>query len=120
MKIIQKTFRVDASDYHSMHLSLINPALEKKMTNKEIEVLASFMSLDSSITGTDMFNTYARKLAKSKLKGMSSGSLSNHIKSLLDKGLLKKDENSNRISIGSFLFPEEDQQGYQFKLIKNK
>ena len=66
----------------------------------------------------DMFNTYARKLVKETLKGMSAGSLSNHLKSMIDKGFLVKDEITNRISVKEFLLPEDDWQGYQFRIIK--
>lgn len=117
MSIIQKSLKLNAKEYHTTHLNIINSIFPKRLTDKEIEILSEFMSLDTSITGVDMFNTYARKIIKENLK-MSSGSLSNHLKSMLDKDFLTKDKITNRISIREFLLPNEDWQGYQFKIIK--
>lgn len=118
MKVIQKELRVEPGQYYLIHLNIINSVFPTKLTEKEIEVLAGFMALDKTITGVDMFNTYARKLVKETLKGMSAGSLSNHLKSMIDKGFLVKDEITNRISVKEFLLPEDDWQGYQFRIIK--
>lgn len=117
MSIIQKSLKLNTKEYHTTHLNIINSIFPKKLTVKEIEILSEFMSLDNSITGIDMFNTYARKIIKENLK-MSSGSLSNHLKSMLDKDFLTKDKITNRISIREFLIPNEDWQGYQFKIVK--
>ena len=118
MKIIQRELKVNVETYYKLHLEIINSVIPVKMTDKEIEVLASFMSLDSSITEDDMFNSFARKKVKEKLNNMSAGGLGNHLKSLIDKGFLNKKEITNRISIKEFLIPEENNQGYQFKLVK--
>lgn len=118
MQVIQKELRINSEQYYLMHLNIINSVFSVKLTDKEIEVLAGFMALDKNITGTDMFNTYARRLVKERLKGMSAGSLSNHLKAMIDKGFLTKDEISNRISIKEFLLPEDTWQGYQFRIIK--
>lgn len=117
MSIIQKSLKLNTKEYHTTHLNIINSIFPKKLTVKEIEILSEFMSLDNSITGVDMFNTYARKIIKENLK-MSSGSLSNHLKSMLDKDFLTKDKITNRISIREFLIPNEDWQGYQFKIVR--
>lgn len=118
MQVIQKELKINSEQYYLMHLNIINSVFSVKLTDKEIEVLAGFMALDKNITGTDMFNTYARRLVKEKLEGMSAGSLSNHLKAMIDKGFLTKDEISNRISIKEFLLPEDTWQGYQFRIIK--
>lgn len=117
MSVIQKSLKLNIKEYYTTHLNIINSIFPKRLTDKEIEILSEFMSLDSSITGVDMFNTYARKIIKENLK-MSSGSLSNHLKSMLDKDFLIKDKITNRISVREFLLPNENWQGYQFKIIK--
>lgn len=118
MKIIQKGLTLLPRDYYLTHLSIINSFLPTKLTEKEIQVLAGFLSLDKSITDGDMFNTYARKIVKDSLQGMSSGSLSNYLSSLIAKGFLEKNEITKRITVKEFLLPEDDWQGYQFKIIK--
>lgn len=115
MKILQKQLNLSRDDYYKVHLEIINALLPIKLSGKEIEVLAGFMSLEKNLTSTDMFNTVTRKMVKDKLKGMSAGSLSNHLKSMLDKGFLTKDDHG-LIEVKSFLFPEENAQGYQLKL----
>lgn len=117
MSVIQKSLKLNVKEYYTTHLNIINSIFPKRLTDKEIEILSEFMSLDISITGVDMFNTYARKIIKENLK-MSSGSLSNHLKSMLDKDFLTKDKITNRISVREFLLPNENWQGYQFKIIK--
>lgn len=118
MRVIQKELRLQNLNYYLTHLNIINSLLTIKLTDKEVEILAEFMSLDKKLTEADMFNTLTRKLVKENLKGMSSGSLSNHLKSMIDKGFLVKDEITKKITIKNFLLPENDWQGYQLKLIK--
>lgn len=118
MRIIQKKLELENLYYYLTHLNIVNALLTNKLTDKEIEILAGFMSLDKKLTESDMFNTFARKIVKESLKGMSSGSLSNHLKAMIDKGFLVKDEITKKISIKEFLLPEDDEQGYQFKVTK--
>ena len=118
MKVIQKELKVGLDEYYKLHLTIINSILPVKLTDKEIEVLGAFMALDKSIIEEDTFNSFARKKVKEKLGNMSAGGLGNHLKSMIDKGFLNKKEMSNKISIKSFLIPEESMQGYQFKLLK--
>ena len=93
MKIVQKTIRLSKEDYYKIHLNIINTLLpeQSRMVNKEIGVLATFMSLDKSIIEEDMFNTLARKQVKAKLN-LSAGGLGNHLKSLIEKKHLSKNE----------------------------
>lgn len=119
MKVIQKEIRLNSEEYYTTHLNVINSLFTVKLTEKELEILAGFMSLDTKLTESDMFNTFARKIVKEKLGNMSSGSLSNHLKSMINKGFLVKDDITNKISIKGFLIPENDWQGYQFKIIKD-
>lgn len=117
MKLIQQTLRLSQTQYNKKHLEIISALLPTNLTGKEIEVLATFMSLDKSITEGDMFNTLARKRVR-ELLGQSHGGLGNHLKSMLDKSVLIKDEETNRLSMKEFLLPQDDIQGYQIKLVK--
>lgn len=120
MKIVQKTLRADKEEFYKMHLNIINTLVsdEDKMANKEIEVLAAFMSLDKALIEEDMFNTLARKQVKAKLNNMSAGGLGNHLKSLILKKHLVKNEITGRIIINPHIVPEEPLQGFQIKLIQ--
>ena len=119
MKVLQKTVKVDKENFYKMHLNIVNSFQENKLTGTEIEVLAAFMSLDKSIIEEDMFNTLARKQVKEKLGNMSAGGLGNHLKSMINKDFLVKNEITNRITVVPALIPVDDSQGYQIKLIQN-
>lgn len=114
MKEIKKQLKLERQQYHKVHLSLINCVLPQKLTPKEIEVLAEFMSLTGDIA-KDRFGATARKFVKDKL-GLSSAGLSGHLKHLKDKRFLLEAEEGS-FSILPILFPEEEEQLYVFKLI---
>lgn len=116
MKVIQQAFKVSNEEYYSMHLHIINAVLPAKLTEKEIEVLSAFMALPKDLVSEGYFNPVARKKVLAKV-GLSSAGLSNHIRAMIDKGFLTKSDD-NDISIKAFLHPEDDGQGYQFKLVK--
>lgn len=116
MGIIQKSKVLKADEYYLTHLNIINDFLPTKMTETERKILASFMSLPEEIKDDDVFNTLARKQVKDKLKGMSASALSNHLKTLLNKGYLNKNPITNKIKIAEYLIPDNFLQGYQFKL----
>ena len=118
MKILRAQKKLPGIDYYTTHLNILNCFLETKLSDKEVEVLANFMNLDKNITGNDMFNTYARRLAKDSMKEMSAASLSNHIKTLKEKKYIEKDS-VGRLKIVNYLFPEETFQGYQLKIQKD-
>lgn len=117
MKIIPRVLRLGQTDYYMKHLSIVNCLLPTNLTNKEIEVLSSFLSLDKVLIEDDMFNTEARKKVMKKLN-LKPGGLGNHLKSMLDKKVLERNQYSNKLSIRDFLLPEEDKQGYQIKIIR--
>lgn len=119
MKIIQQVFKLDKNKYYLMHLGILNAILPVKLTDKELEVLAGFMELDENIIEDSYFNPVARKKVLKKLE-LSPAGLSNHLKSMLDKGFLIKNSITNIITIKEFLLPEINGQGYQFKIIKNE
>jgi hypothetical protein len=103
-------------DYNISHLNIINPFLPVNLTPKEVEVLAAFMALKGELAQKDRFGTTFRKEVKTGLK-MSDGGLSNHLTNLKNKGAIKENLDGN-LSILTYLFPEENQQFYQFKIIK--
>jgi DNA-binding MarR family transcriptional regulator len=117
MKIIQKSFKLDKQQYYQKHIEIINTFLPIQLTEKEIEILSHFLSLEKNIIEEDIFNSFARKIVKNKLN-LSAGGLGNHLKSMIEKGFLNRNEFTNRISIKDFLIPEENSQGYQIKISK--
>lgn len=111
MKEIKKTLTLDRTQYYEKHLAIINPMLPVRMTQKEIEVLASFMSLTGDIA-KDRFGTTARKIIMEK-HNISSSGIVNYLRSLREKQFINGDK------IHPILFPEEDEQIYKFKLVNN-
>ena len=110
MMIIKKVLELDRFDYFSTHLRIINPVLPIQLTPKEIEMLANFMSLEGSIA-EDRFGTTGRKIIKEKM-GIGNAGVSNYMKSLKQKSFITEDN-----EIRPILFPGNEQQLYQFKLI---
>jgi len=118
MKIIQRALSdLDRYNYHLKHLAIINPLLPIQLSNKEIEVLAAFMYHKGELVEEDRFNSLVRKNVMDKLD-LSSGGLSNHLRSMIEKGFLEKSDITKRIKIKPFLFPEDKEQGYQIKIIE--
>jgi DNA-binding MarR family transcriptional regulator len=107
--IIRKTQKLSTLEYYVTHLQIINAILPVKLTPKEIELLANFMSLNGSIA-EDRFGTTGRAIVKSKMNITTAG-VSNYLKSLKDKGFVKQND------ILPILFPEKHNQLYQFKLV---
>jgi len=107
--ILRKQMRLDRNTYYKVHLQLINALLPVKLTTKEIEVLARFMSLDGDIA-KDRFGTSARKFIKEQLK-LSDGGLGNYLKSFKEKGfIIDNDINPNLIA-------NNEEQLYMFRLV---
>jgi len=117
MKPIQRILNLNQDDYYIKHLTIVSVLLPTHLTNKEIEILAAFLSLDKSLIEDDMFNSVARKKVMQKLK-LSPGGLGNHLKSIINKKVLDRNAITNRITMKPFLLPQEPTQGYQIKIIK--
>lgn len=122
MKIITSAIKLSNYEYYIKHLEIINIILPiekfpEKLTNKEIAVLAAFMCQDKSLIEEDMFNGVVRKKVMEKLI-MKPGGLGNHLKSMIKKNFLIKNDLTKRIKIGSFLIPEINNQGYRIKILK--
>jgi hypothetical protein len=118
-KILQIAIRAGTkSDYCRKHLQLVNSVARtfETMSEKEIEMLSAFLSLDKKLTEEDMFNSFARKKVMEEL-GLSHGSLSNYIKGLIDKKVLNKHPITKKITIApDSIEPNERGQGYQIKI----
>lgn len=115
MKEIKKLLKLPKLDYYKVHLSLINCILPTKirMTPKEIEVIAHFMSLEGDIAAY-RFSTTAKKLIREQLD-ISPAGLSNYMGSLTEKGFINT--NNNITQIIPLLVPADKEQVYLFKLV---
>lgn len=116
MKVIQKVFKLPKSEYYKKHLAIINPLLPVQMTDKEVEVIAAFLDVESEL-GKYTFSSLGRKKIREKLK-LSHGGLSNYIRELKNKSFLVKDKDGE-LTILDILRVEPGVQGYQIKLINN-
>jgi len=116
MKVIRKKLILNKKDYYKIHLNIINSILPVKLTSKELEVLAVFMSLEGDIK-KDPFGTSGRKIVMS-IVGISPGGLGNYLHSLKKKGFINIV--NNKLNILNILIPEEKNQFYEFKISKNE
>lgn len=122
MQVITNVLKVGQYDYYVKHLEIINVIVPEekfpeKLTNKEIEVLAGFMSQDKSLIEEDMFNGVVRKKVMEKLN-LKPGGLGNHLKSMIEKEFLTKNDITKRIKVMPFLVPVDNHQGYRLKIVK--
>lgn len=117
MAVIQKALTLENEEFYRQHLTIINTLLSLDLTEKEIEVLGAFMSLDKSLIKEDMFNTLTRKMVRER-KGLSPGGLGNYLKSFVIKKIATKNELTRKITIKPYLHPDEVMQGYRIKLVK--
>ena len=115
MEILKKRLTLNKNKYYTTHLAIMNVFLPVKMTPKEIEVLANFMSLEGDIA-EDRFGTSARKIVMQEM-GIKPGGLGNYFESLKRKGFLTLNDNK-RLVIFPMLYPESKIQNYQFQLLK--
>ncbi len=113
MKPIVKTLKLDKIEYYITHLSIVNCLLPIKLTPKEIEVLAWFMSFDG-ILAEERFGTTARKIVRKELK-ISHQGLSNYMNTLTTKQFII--EEGKGFKILPFLHPDQQEQAYSLKLI---
>lgn len=116
MGLVAKTLMLDKDVYYETHLTIINGVLPIKLKPMEISVLAAFMALDGDIVNENRFCTSARKIVKEKLS-LSDGGLGNYLKSLRDMKFII--ERNNVEIILPFLIPDNKEQSYNFKLIRN-
>jgi hypothetical protein len=117
MKIIQKTLKgLDDCAYYTKHLHIINQFFNVPLSNKELEVLATFMSIKGDIIKKDRFGTTARKIVMEQTN-ISLGGLGNYLKILTKKGFIFKND-YGVFEIVQMVIPDDNVQGYQFKISK--
>lgn len=116
MNPISKSLILNNEDYFRVHMEIINPLLPIKLSPKEIEILAIFMTFTGTLE-QDKFSTTGKKIVREKLK-LSHQSLSNYIASLVKKGFLV--ESDNKLELRPILFPHKEEQTYLIKLINEK
>jgi DNA-binding MarR family transcriptional regulator len=122
MQVITKVLKVSKYDYYIKHLEIMNVLLPEdkfpeRLSTKEIEVLAAFMSQDKNLIEEDMFNGVVRKKVMEKLS-LKPGGLGNHLKKMIAKNYLTKNPITRKIDLRSFMFPVNNSQGYRIKLVK--
>ena len=113
MKVIQRGFELSSIDYYKTHLRLVNAVFPVGITEREIDIIAHFLSLPKDITKDDMFSATARKRVIDILK-LTPGGMSNHIKNMKKKGYLKRE--GDCLVVVPALVPDGICQGYNFKL----
>lgn len=116
--IIQRDISLPPKEYFRKHLAIVNCLLPAQLTDKEIDVLSEFLSLQPEIIAGDMFNSFARNKVRKALD-LSHGGLSNHLKSMKKKDFLYI-RGDGKLAMREFLLPHETIQGYQIKLRKAK
>jgi DNA-binding MarR family transcriptional regulator len=114
---IQRAFKLTPKEYYQKHLQMLNMLIPASLSDKEIEVLATFMSLDKSLIEEEMINTITRRKVMKKLN-LSPGGLGNHLKSMIKQKALVKNDVTGTIRINPHLMPDEPLQGYQIKMLK--
>ena len=101
-------------DFYVQHLRIVNAVLPKAMTEKELEILAEFLSLTGDIASV-RFGTTGKAIIRKNCDISHSG-LSNHLKELKNKMIIsstKKDAVINK-----HIFPVTDElQTYSLKLV---
>lgn len=121
MQVISKILNVDNYDYYVKHLEMLNiirpiDVYPEPLSEKEIQVLAAFMSQDKSLIDEDMFNGVVRKKVMDKLS-LKPGGLGNHLKKMKEKGFLSKNEITKKITV-NLIMPVPNGQGYRIMLKK--
>lgn len=116
MKALKKHLKLNQQQYYETHLYIVSSVLPVKLTPKEVEVLACFMSLDESQI-KDRFGVVGRSIVKEKLN-ISAAGLSNYLKALKDKMFIVTLSN-NLMDINPILNINNTQQEYYFKLENN-
>jgi DNA-binding MarR family transcriptional regulator len=109
---IRKVLKLERGEFYLKHLEIINPFLPVRLTPREIEVLAAFMSLENELS-EDRFGTTARKVVRNKLT-ITPGGLGNYLKSLKQKGFIYKRQGA--FQIAGIVMPTDDVQTYSFSL----
>lgn len=97
---LKKSLELDKTTYFETHLMIVNAILpkERRLSNKEIEVLARFMSMEGDLVKSNRFNSTARRSVRDELN-LSHQGLSNHITGIRDKGFIITDPDNDKYEI---------------------
>lgn len=112
MKQFKKQLILPKQQYYETHLYIVNSVLPTKLTNKELEVLACFMSLDEGFL-KDRFGAAGKSIVKERLS-LSAAGLSNYLKILKEKGFIISKDGVNNIHPKVMI--ESTEQDYYFKI----
>ena len=114
--ILSKKLELKEQNYFRAHIYILNALLPSmNLSNKEIEVLAAFMSFDGTLE-KDRFSTTGKKMAKDILN-MSTQSIWTYIKSLKEKNIIYVKPNGVWDIKPSLLPINRKTQSYSIKLI---
>lgn len=106
---VRKSLTLSTMEYYITHLSIINTIipLSLRLTPREIDVLAAFLTLHIATR----FTTIGRKQIRDTLS-LSPSSLSNHIKSLIAKKFIiaSPDDGVTPIDIAANIIPTSTQE----------
>lgn len=115
--MIHKEVRLSPYLYCLVNLKVMSSLVDTKMSVKEIEVLATFLSLDPGLTGSSMFNPEARKEVMKRCN-LSAGGLGNHLRSLKKLKVVIKDPVNGILKVNPVLVPGSFEQSYNIRLKK--
>lgn len=116
--LIEKKTEFSNIEYYQKHLELVRVIYGYDIQDREIDLISAFLSLDKRLTARDEFNTNAKKEVRKILK-LSDSSMSNLIKSLVNKGFIIKDSLSGLLNIVDKLRPSDIATGYKVMIIKS-
>lgn len=119
MEILTKKQLLSSSRYYETHMKIVNIVLQLNLEPKELQVLAAFMSLDKKILEGDVINSFSRKKVREQLE-MSPASVTNHLRSLISKGMIIKDDFSGRYYFNEAIIAEDNKQKYNIILMKDE
>lgn len=119
MRVLKKSIKTDYNNFYLYHTRIVNVVFGSVLGNKEIEVLASFMSISSQLENGYILDRITRKQIMKDLK-IFPGGLTNHIKSIKVKGFIENVKGTKVLKIKDFLIPEKEKQLYQIYLEEEK
>jgi hypothetical protein len=85
--------------FYPKYLKLVNVILPEPLTNKEIEVLSSFMELEGDLVDNDRFGTQARSHVRAKLGFKTNANLDNYIKYFKKKNIIQVSKKTGKLEI---------------------
>ncbi len=119
MKILNKTIETDYNGFYLSHVRMVNAIFGSALTSKEVKVLSVFMAISSYLDNGYVLDSITRKQIMKELN-MFPGGLSNHTKSIKEKGFIENVKGKKGLKIKDFMIPEKGKQLYQICLKEMK